>query len=349
MDLPPTPDKRASNATPTPGKAGYDGDVTSEPRAVEARAHAPLRPVVRPPVLSAGELAPLVSVPLVPGARVYVAELTPDGPRLLEAADATRRGRSFAELAAEAVGWIENDPACLEPWNEASRVLALRTSSGLASAHIASPWALRALVERLGPGAILAIPEANTLLATAEDDRESIAAMAHGARALWEQSASPVVSRLYRVHEEGVVVPFDPDADDPLAGAIAEAACADAASLYDAQRASVEAAVADGVVPVDVLDVLAPIELGSHPHLGPVTVTLWVEGVNALLPEADLVWLVRADDPARNEPGERDLVRLDELRRAIPEALVPHPTLHPTRLATARFPAPWEVSALALG
>jgi len=308
-----------------------------------------LRPVLRPPVLSAGELAPLVSVPLVPGARVYVAELTHDGPRLLEAADATRRGRSFAELAAEAVGWIENDPVELAPWNAAIRVLALRTSSGLASALVASPSALRALVERLGPGVVLAIPEANTLLATAGDDREAVLAMARDARALWEQSESPVVSRLYRVHEEGVVVPFEPDANDPLAEAIAEAACADAAALYDAQRASIEAAVEDGVVPIEVLDALAPIELGQHPSAGPVTVTLWVEGVDALLPEADLVWLVRVDDPGRDGPSERVLARLDELRRAVPDALAPHPTLRPTRLATVRFPTASEVSALALG
>jgi hypothetical protein len=299
-------------------------------------------------VLLAGELAPLVSVPFLPGLRVYVAELTDAGPRLLEAADATRRGRSFAELGAKAVEWINDDPFELVRWDEANRVLALRASSGLASTHLAAPSALRAIGARLGPGAVLAVPEADTLLAAESADREAVEALAKTSRARWEQSESPVAPGLYRVHDEGVVVPLACDAEDPLADSLAEAERAGAAALSEEQRASIEAAVAEGALPPDALEALAPLELGAHPSWGPVVVTLWVEGVDALLPEADLVWLVPAGDPGRSASGARVLAPLDELRRAIPGALVPHPTLHPTRLATVRFPAPSELSALAV-
>lgn len=73
---------------------------------------------------------------------------------------------------------------------------------------------------------------------------------------------------------------------------------------------------------------------------------VWTEGVDTLLPEVDLVALVRPDDDGESSAGAPKLVAWDDLRASIAE-LARSEEGYPARYRLRSFPSPQQVEALA--
>ncbi len=317
-----------------------------------------LLPILRPMLLAEGTAALVVGLPFVPWLQLYVTTLDDSGARLVEAAEATSRGRSFAELAAESIANMAMIPAQIEPWSEGLEALRVVCPLGLASARLTDPSTLSMVERALEGRAALAIPAHDTLLATRleassregadrdeAEDSDPLAWLGSEAARVFGDSDTPVSPMLYARDDEGIVRPLR----GRPGGSIERVRLAGLAQLaavsYEEQRTQLEACLLgdEGDCPRPV-----PLASGEHPSLGHVTVTLWIEGQPALLPRADLVRLVPSHANDASGPGtdeqEAILVVLDELRAVDSLGLVEHPDLRPTRLVTQRFPPP-EVRA----
>src|SRR5512139_1706025 len=114
--------------------------------------------LLRTPIFSTGQRAPLAGVAVAPCLMAY-ARL--DGDRLVLASDATRWGKTFREVLARALVNVGETPPKLVRDGDLFRVEAGR---GNAAARLLLPGFLDAISSELRGGAIYAIPDAATCL-----------------------------------------------------------------------------------------------------------------------------------------------------------------------------------------
>ncbi|NUO51093.1 MAG: hypothetical protein HOV80_19730 [Polyangiaceae bacterium] len=275
-----------------------------------------LEVVLTNPVFLTGLRAPLVGIAVAPHVMAYA---TLDG-SLLPAALATTWEKSFAEILARAIANLERAPPRLVTDGGLAR---LETRDGCVASRVLLPGFFDAFEEVVGGRPICAIPEAGTcLLANANDD-DAVIHLHEAAFDAWRESSAPLSPVVYQPAGEGFA-PLELHEGHPATPAARRAAALLLASAYADQAASFEGA--------DDRPLFAPFEIAPHEELGVVTCTVAVRGVEALLPETDLVMLREAED----EAGAR-LVPRATLERA--RLLVPVPDFDPPRFGLVAFPA----------
>ncbi len=288
-------------------------DEAERPSWRDAAEH--LEVVLRNPVFLTGLRAPLVGVAVAPHVMAYATL----GGSLLPAAIATGFEKTFAEILARAIGNLENAPPKLVRGDGLAR---LEAEDGRVAARVLLPGFFDAFEEVVGGRPICAIPDAGTCLLASSDDDDAVVQLYEAAFDAWRESDAPLSPVVYQPSGEGFA-PLALEGGHPATAAARRAAAVLLASVYADQAASFDGA--------DDRPLLAPFEIAPHEELGVVTCTVAVRGVEALLPETDLVMLREADDGASAR-----LVPRASLERA--RALVAVPDFDPPRFGLIAFP-----------
>ncbi len=178
------------------------------------------------------------------------------------------------------------------------------------------------------------IPDNDTLLLV-PDDAEVLAEVFDMVEEQYGQAARQISPQGYTVDEAGMVVPLDHLAAHPARALALRARSGLAVTEYSIQTAFLHEEFEDSLEPVPGVGPLyAGAVLFQPTESGPVTVTIWGEDVEYLLPQADYVHFVRMD-----EDGEVDVdctVPFDAVVEIV--GLVPLPGLNPPRFEARRWP-----------
>lgn len=309
---------------------------------------AQLIPLLQDAFLQAADGRGLVRIPFLPLLYAYVALESEAGLACLTAAAAARRGRTHRELLAEAVENLSERDAQLVPLDPSQpdeEVFELSASDGLASSRLMLPGWLASMREVLPGEPLCAIPSIDRCLVAGSASDDAVVRLLAAAEVLWEgeQPLSPV---LYSTDPEGLVVPWIPPADHPAAGRLQQAHAAFVTRTYERQREVLVAAAAAAEQRGELAEdapLIAECRVVPAPHGGAMTGTTLVEGIDALLPVTDLVFL--AWRPEHAEPHYLLVARTD-LQAVAPQRLVRVPDLDPPRLATLGFPNAEELALL---
>jgi hypothetical protein len=289
-------------------------DEPERPRWQEAADR--LEVVLRNPVFLTGLRAPLVGVAVAPQLMAYAIL---EG-SLLPAALATGFQKTFAEILARAIGNLERAPPRLVGGSGLAR---LETEDGRVASRVLLPGFFDAFQEVVGGRPVCAIPDAGTCLLADANDDDAVLHLHDVAFDAWRASDAPLSPVLYQPSGEGFA-PLQLDDGHPATRAARRAAAVLLASVYADQAASFEGA--------DDRPLLAPFEIAPHDELGVLTCTVAVRGIEALLPETDLVLLRETEEDA----GSRLVLRAT-LERA--RLLVAVPDFDPPRFGLIGFPA----------
>lgn len=289
-----------------------------------------------------------VRAPFVPLLYAYVALDTEEGVACLSATDAAQLDRSHQQLLAAALENLTERDAQLRPLDPSrpeEEVFELHAADGLASSRLLLPGWLASMREVLPGEPLCAIPTIDRCLVAGSASADAVVRLLAAAEMLW-QGDRPLSPVLYGLDNEGLVVPWSPSSDHPSAARLQQAHASFAARVYERQRAQLEtaahAAEQAGELAEDA-PVFAECRVIPSPTGAAMTGTTFVEGVDALLPVTELVFL--AWRPEQAEPHYL-LVTREDLEALAPRCLVPVPDLDPPRLATLGFPSPEEIARL---
>ncbi|MBF6192036.1 hypothetical protein U3653_02450 [Nocardia sp. CDC186] len=185
------------------------------------------------------------------------------------------------------------------------------------------------------------MPDVDTLIvATGADDLEPIFEVVEEQ---YHDAARPISPQGYTVDDSGAIIPLDRSPAHRHLPAVQRARCGLAVTEYDAQARILNEIVERDLefTPYD----LEPAYVGSvmygHGDNGPFTITVWGEGVEYLLPEADYVAFCRDD--------QGELERLFEVPfDAVVglTGLTPVPDLSPRRYEIRHWPDAETLAAL---
>ncbi|NEW38365.1 hypothetical protein GV794_00760 [Nocardia cyriacigeorgica] len=193
-----------------------------------------------------------------------------------------------------------------------------------------------------GRRAVAFLPDADTLL-VAPDDPELIGDLFEMIEEQYGESERPLSPQAYTVDDDGQVVPFDQAGAHEQLPAAHRARCGLAVTEYAAQSEWLNE-ILDIDLDFESLDAdLADPSTAFVATLmyydsddGPRTITAWGEGVDYLLPEADLVVFCDTDD----DGNERTLFDAPFARVVEILGLTPVPGLAPPRYEIRSWPEP---------
>lgn len=206
----------------------------------------------------------------------------------------------------------------------------------------ASRILLTDLFFRLGVGGdpVVMIPTRNRLLVASSRDSAAQLSMLALSRSFASDEGRSISALMYRF-EQGKAVEFLP------ADAEVQAQLAQLKKIYLADDYASQKQLLDQAHQQDQLDIfVATCQLVQKTDGGRlISYGVWTEGVDTLLPEVDLVALVRPDGHSQSGSGEPKLVAWDDLRACIGE-LAHSVEGYPARYRLRNFPSPDQFDAL---
>ncbi len=218
------------------------------------------------------------------------------------------------------------------------RLIEVTGGDDYASSRLLAPGWLQELEQRVATRLVAAVPSREELWAVPADDPAGLAWLVNTAREAFLDSPRGVSPVPYAAHDADGVVPWLPPPGDPLAVAVRSAASLLALTEYGAQQeelAELHRAGDSGLT-------VTPAEAVERPGGELLTMTRWVRGVPALLPETALLGLVA--DPA--DPDTLLVVRRIEAEEALDRCTEPAPGVLPARRRTTGFPDAVELAGL---
>lgn len=180
------------------------------------------------------------------------------------------------------------------------------------------------------------IPDDHTLLVV-PDDPELLERIYEMVEEQYQESARQISPQGYTVDEFGTVVPFDQVDPHPARSSALRARSGLAATEYAIQTRFLEDKFERDLDLLPLCDVEPAFVASVMFQIindQPVTATIWGEGVEYLLPEADYVHFAQTD--AENEIEVLCTVPFDAVVEIM--GLVPLPGLHPTRFEVREWP-----------
>ncbi|MEU7630000.1 hypothetical protein AB0C34_08440 [Nocardia sp. NPDC049220] len=186
------------------------------------------------------------------------------------------------------------------------------------------------------------MPDVDTLIvAPGGDELEQIFEVVEEQYA---DAVRPISPQGYTVGEGGTVIPLDRSPAYRHLPAVQRARCGLAVTEYDAQARILNEMVEreNEFTPYDIEPAYVGGVMYGNGDNGPYTLTVWGEGVEYLLPEADYVAFCRTDD-------DGDLERLFEVPFHIVATLIgltPVPDLSPHRYEIREWPSPETLAQL---
>ncbi|MEU7763682.1 hypothetical protein AB0B25_00940 [Nocardia sp. NPDC049190] len=186
------------------------------------------------------------------------------------------------------------------------------------------------------------MPDVDTLIvAPGGDELEQIFEVVEEQYA---DAVRPISPQGYTVDEGGAVIPLDRSPAYRHLPAVQRARCGLAVTEYDAQARILNEIVEreDEFTPYDFEPAYVGAVMYGNGDNGPYTLTVWGDGVEYLLPEADYVAFCRTDD-------DGDLERLFEVPFHIVATLTgltPVPDLSPRRYEIREWPSPETLAQL---
>jgi len=187
---------------------------------------------------------------------------------------------------------------------------------------------LAGLASQVGGRPVAFVPDRTTLLVVGEDPR--LLAMVYDlVEEQYRQAPRSISPVGYTVDDRGVVVPYTAPAGSALARRAHRAEVLLAATEYAAQKKAIEADLErQGIVGPYVASLLVT----ERPDSDTVSVAVWAEDCDALLPQADVV----AFPSAAPDGGQPLTVPFAVVAREA--ALVPEPDYNPPRYRVTRLP-----------
>jgi hypothetical protein len=178
-----------------------------------------------------------------------------------------------------------------------------------------------------GERPIAFIPDRDNLVVTSID--ASLAALYEMVEAEYSGATRSISPLGYTVDDRGAVVPYAPPAGSPLAQTVHRAEVMLAATEYGGQKQALDAAhERDGV---DIF--VGSLIVAERPGAPLFSVAVWSQGVDTLLPQADVVGF----QPTEPDPGATLTVPFDIV--AAEAVLLPEPGYAPPRYRVTDWPA----------
>jgi hypothetical protein len=184
-----------------------------------------------------------------------------------------------------------------------------------------------ASLHRIAGARPLAFPTSNSVLLLAYEsaDPDHIAARVQDAEREWTESARPICPAPITVDDEGALVLYEPPADHPAHPAVKHATILMAMSAYGPQTEYLR----------DVAGAEDPFPAALKGFRGPTgeefTGTTWTDGIESVLPHADLVFFPKEGEQMIQVPWH---IVAEEI------GLTPAEGFHPARYRVGSWPAP---------
>lgn len=300
-----------------------------------------LVPLLRPAVVGGSLATPLVRAAFAPLVYAYVGLDEPTRIRLVTSMDAGRWGKTHQELVVAALENLSRREHKLEPFDEAADYpnYHVGAKDELRASRLLLPGFLEAFEAPLGGPAVCAVPDGERCVVGPRDDPKAIEQLYEFALKRWDESEEPVAPMLFTLDDEGDVVPLTLPDDHPAKELEQRATALFLARAYADQKGVLDAAFEREELPV----VVAECSAISHPTLGVLTITPFVEGFEALLPVVQAVQLHWQD----GDTVHTLLIRTEELVQRAPGYLRVSEDFDPPRLVTVGFPDRAALAALA--
>lgn len=184
-----------------------------------------------------------------------------------------------------------------------------------------------ATLQRVAGARPLAFPTSNSVLLLAYEsaDPEDVTARIRDAEREWTESARPICPAPITVDDRGVIALYEVPVDHPAHPAVKHAAILLAMSSYGPQTEYLrDVAESEDPFPASLKGFRSP--AGEE-----FTGTTWTDGIESLLPEADLVFFPQEGEEPLQIPWE---VVAEEA------SLLPEEGFHPLRYRVGSWPAP---------
>ncbi len=319
------------------------GRAPSAPVTYEAAREA-LLPVVRPrayfellrlegPEPPGEDTEPASWRPLGDALAVALVQDTPEAMRYLGEKDFTQWGVTFEEATAQALENLRRQSrealiplapgTCVSPWRDS-----------YATSRMLLEEVLRGCPVRGEPVAL--VPHRDLLILTGSRDEEGLARAAELALEAY-QAPRPVDGRALRRTPQGWV-PFLPERDSKAWPTLRKLQVMSQALEYASQREGLDARHMRQEVD---LFVAAFVPLYDDEQGRSVSQSVWVKGIDMLLPRADLLFLM--DSALGPEAPPLAVVRWDVVQRDTGELLAPVPGLYPERYRPKGFPSEEQI------
>jgi hypothetical protein len=297
-------------------------------------------PLLRPAIHGTSGAA-LLRTPIVPLVFAYCVMESAEALRYLDASDATRLGRPFREILSRAVLNVANRPIRLEPLSDLEEGPPFRVvaEDGFATTRVLLPGWLQSLRDHVEGEPVCAMPERGCCFVAGDASIDAMERVLEAAERAWAQSDEGISPVLYTTHGDDSIVPLELPEGHPLAPKLQRAHALFTAHEYEEQGAAIDADIdrEGGELVVGSCRVVPDPSSG-----GAYTATTFVEGVDALLPVTDLVFVAWQAD---GEPKYL-LVRSEDLADLAAKRLLLLPDYDPPRVATIGFPDARELAEL---
>ncbi|MES2352170.1 MAG: hypothetical protein V4641_31770 [Pseudomonadota bacterium] len=193
----------------------------------------------------------------------------------------------------------------------------------------------------VGGDPIVMMPTRNRLLVASSNNSAALLAMLALSRGYASDEGRVISALMYRF-EQGKAVEYLP-ADAEVRGQLEQLK-----KIYLADDYASQKQLLDKAYERDAIDVfVATCQLVQKTDTGRlISYGVWTEGVDTLLPQVDLVALVRPDDDSETGEGSPKLVAWDDLRASIHE-LAHSEEGYPARYRLKNFPSREQFDALA--
>lgn len=201
------------------------------------------------------------------------------------------------------------------------------------SSRLAVPGFLADFKGKVAGLPIAIVPSRSQLWIGGAADAEVIALLAERAAREYDAANRSISPALYTVDRTGEVVPFEVDRAHPAYHAVRLGHLKLQVREYDLQKQELDAHHEHDGVDIFVASLNGIIRDDGLP----LTWTLWSDGIDALLPVADLVCFLVPE--ARSRRAAPDLfVPFDTVRAVLGESFVPEPDLRPARFRVRAHP-----------
>ncbi len=209
------------------------------------------------------------------------------------------------------------------------------------SSRLAIPGLLASFGGRVEGRPIAIVPERAQLYVAGDAREAMVERMCAMADREWEASARAISPALYTVDEQGAVVPYRRAGNDALARKVQLGHARLALFEYAEQKA-----ILDKIHERDGVDVFVATLNGMLRDDGrPVTWCLWGEGIESLLPEAEIVF-VEGIDGGESGEGWSLKVPWGVVAEVMGEAWVEAPSTHPRRIHPRTWPNEEQLAKL---
>jgi hypothetical protein len=201
------------------------------------------------------------------------------------------------------------------------------------SSRLAIPGLLASFADRVEGRPVAIIPTRSRLVIAGDADPIALQALAEMAQEEYESSNRSLSPAAYTIDGAGEVVPLALPRDHPACHAVRLGHVKLALTEYGNQKAML-----DTVHEREGTDIFVASLTGTIRHDGlPFTWTMWGEGIDSLLPAADLVRFM-FEDPAGSPPGTGFMVPFAKVAAIVGAAFAPAPDHRPVRYRVTQHP-----------